>query len=376
MMKPVFVIQPGVQRYDWGAADGIPQLLGLEVDGGPYAEAWWGAHRAAPARSEHGTLDVLIAADPTAMLGERVASEWGGLPYLLKILSIAKPVSLQVHPTREQAHALNVRFGVDASPLADNEHKPEMVVALTPMRLQTGFRSPEDTAADLLELDHPDAARLADVVREPGGIESYMREVLGHPEGATLAAALTAARDAGRGSHVLRAAADAADAHPGDAGALVALSLEVIELEPGQACFTGAGIVHSYHSGLGLEIMASSDNVLRAGLTTKPVHVELLMEIADFTPSRPEIIAATVDGALRRFLCPAEEFALAIARDGEVSLAAGPRIVLCLEGETTLASGDQTLTLARGEAAFIPASDGDATLVARGAAAVAEVPQG
>jgi mannose-6-phosphate isomerase len=371
----VLRIDAGVQRYDWGAPDGIPQLLGITPDGGPYAEAWWGAHPAAPSAVEGGDLAAVIASDPVSALGEDAAQRWGKLPYLLKVLSIARPVSIQVHPTREQAHAINVAHVGAQSPLADDEHKPEMVVALTPMRLQAGFRPVRHTAADLMVLDHPLATVLADVIVQPDGIATYVTQALAADAGAGLLESLTAARDAGLGSDVLRAAADAADAHPGDTGALVALALNVVELAPGQACFTGAGVVHSYHSGLGLEIMAASDNVLRAGLTTKPVHVPLLLDIAHLAPSDPLIPAPLGEGDDRTFYAPAEEFRLAVLADGHGTWASGPRIVVALDGTAHVTAAGSTVTLSRGQAVFVPDSDGPVSVEADGMAAVASVPE-
>lgn len=367
-------IDAGVQRYDWGAIDGIPQLLGIEPDGGPFAEAWWGAHHAAPSATAEADLAAVIAADPVGTLGADAAERWGQLPYLLKVLSIAKPVSIQVHPTREQAHIINEAYGAAESPLADHEHKPEMVVALTPMRLQAGFRPVRETAADLRVLDHPLADELAVTITQADGISAYMAQALGVDPASGLLEALTAARDAGHGSDVLRAAADAADAHPGDPGALVSLALNVMELMPGQACFTGAGVVHTYHSGLGLEIMAASDNVLRAGLTTKPIHVPLVLDIAHLEPSEPLLPAPIGDGDARSFIAPAEEFQLAVVADGEGTWAAGPRIVLALDGTATVATSSETLTLERGQAVFVADSDGPVSVDAQGMAAVASVP--
>lgn len=373
-MMAVFLIEPGVRRYDWGAASGIPELLGIEADGGPYAEAWWGAHHAAPATADAGKLDALIAADPVGMLGPEVAARWSSLPYLLKVLSIAKPVSIQVHPTQEQARQINAAHPVGESPLADDEHKPEMVIALSPMRLQSGFRPVDQVAADLRLLGLPRADQLADVITGPDGLDAYLHEVLGGADVSQVLAALVVARDAGKGSVSLAAAAHATEAHPADAGALVSLALEVIDIEPGEACFTGAGVVHSYQSGLGLEIMAASDNVLRAGLTSKPVHVPLLLDIAQLEPTASGLTEPQGAGSVQTFAPPADEFSLTVLRGAEFEAASGPRIVLALEGQVTVSANGEDQLLERGQAVFVPASDGLAVVSAVGAAAVATVP--
>src|SRR5690606_37367035 len=130
-MATVFRIEPAVQRYAWGDPEQLPHLLGFTGDGGPYAEAWWGAHPAAAALAHGEPLDQVIARVPLAMLGEDTAQRWGHLPYLLKVLAIRKPVSIQVHPTPEQAREIRSAYSPDESPLPDDGHKPEMVIALT-----------------------------------------------------------------------------------------------------------------------------------------------------------------------------------------------------------------------------------------------------
>lgn len=372
-MATVFRIEPAVQRYAWGHSGQIPELLGFAADGGPYAEAWWGAHAAAPSRAQGEGLDAVIARDPLAMLGEDVTERWGGLPYLLKVLAIARPVSIQVHPTLEQARDIRSAYETDQCPLPDDGHKPEMVVALTPMRLQVGLRPPAELAADVRELGTAHALFLADIA-ESGDLASYLEAVLADDEARTLLEPLAAAAREGRGSVSLSAAAHALEAHPGDTGALVSLALNVIDLEPGQACFTSAGVLHSYQSGLGLEIMASSDNVLRAGLTPKPVHVPLVLDVALLEASEPIIPAQAGDDAVRHYLAPASEFALTVVSEGEVTVHAGPRIVVAVDGLATVSVEGETIELTAGQSVFIPDADGPALISAEGLAAVASVP--
>jgi mannose-6-phosphate isomerase len=372
-MAPVFRIEPAVQRYAWGHPGQIPELLGFASDGGPYAEAWWGAHAAAPSLALGEGLDALIAREPLAMLGEAAAERWGELPYLLKVLAIAKPVSIQVHPTLDQAREIRSAYQAEQCPLADDGHKPEMVVALTPMRLQVGLRPAAELATDLRELGTEHALFLA-AIAEAGDLASYVEAALADDEARTLLEPLTVAAREGRGSVSLHAAAHALEAHPGDTGALVSLALNVIDLEPGQACFTGAGVLHSYQSGLGLEIMASSDNVLRAGLTPKPVHVPLVLDVALLESSEPIIPAQAGDDGSRRYLAPADEFSLTVVGDGELTAHGGPRIVVAVDGSATVTVEGETVELHAGQAVFVPDADGPAVVLADGLTAVASVP--
>jgi mannose-6-phosphate isomerase len=372
-MAPVFRIEPAVQRYAWGDPRQIPELLGFAADGGPYAEAWWGAHPAAPALAHGEGLDAVIARDPIAMLGETVAERWGELPFLLKVLAISAPLSIQVHPTIEQAQEIRAAYATGEAPLPDDGHKPEMIVALTPMRLLVGVRPVADLAADLRELATPHALFLADVVAA-GDVASYLEAVLADDEARTLLEPLAAAAREGRGSRVLAAAADALGFHPGDTGALVALALNAVELQPGEACFTGSGVLHSYQSGLGLEIMPNSDNVLRAGLTPKALHVPLVLDVALTEPCEPTIPAQTGDDAVRHYLAPVSEYSLAVVSEGEVTSHGGPRVVVAIDGDVTVTVEGETVELRAGQAVFIPDADGPAVIAAEGLAAVASVP--
>ncbi|GMA35099.1 mannose-6-phosphate isomerase, class I [Demequina litorisediminis] len=294
-------ITPVIRHYDWGTTDDIPRFLGAEPDGRPCAEAWWGAHTSAPSALPDEALplalDERIAQQPEDMLGAEAAQRWGGrLPYLLKILAIAKPLSIQVHPTLDQARegfALEQR-GTGGAPhtFLDPFHKPEMVVAITPMRVLAGIRPLEWVAADLRTLDTDRAWELAAVLDEAEDATEFLRSVLTEGvDDATFAALATVGAASAPGTS-LRAAADALGFFPADAGAVVALALNLVELDPGEAVYTGAGVLHSYQSGVGLEIMANSDNVVRAGLTPKHVDVPLLLTLADARPAPPSMPVA------------------------------------------------------------------------------------
>ncbi|WP_061961611.1 mannose-6-phosphate isomerase, class I [Demequina flava] len=376
------LISPVLRDYAWGTHEDIPQLLGVKPPGGPVAEAWWGAHTSAPSGSvgrESVALDELIARDEEAMLGHEASKRWGArLPYLLKILAIDKPLSLQVHPTLAQARhgfALEQR-GTGGLPhqFVDPFHKPEMVVAVTPMVVLAGVREVADTAADLRALGTSRAAGLASALENEGEVRDFIRGALtGGVDDETLTALAELGGAAEPGSS-LAAAANALSHFPGDPGAIVALGMNCVQLAPGDAVFVGAGVLHSYQSGMGLEIMANSDNVVRAGLTPKQVNVPLLLKLLDPKPCAPQVPVVRADGAARHLVTTAEEFALTIVNDGKVAVAPAPRIVLCFRGTATLQVGEHTLHLERGQAAFVPHSDGDLTVAADGGAVIARTP--
>jgi mannose-6-phosphate isomerase len=361
----VYALDGVLRHYDWGSRTAIPQLLGVAPDGRPAAELWFGAHPDDPSAvpTQGVTLDALIDADPVAALGAPSIDRFGPrLPFLLKVLAADKALSIQVHPTIAQAQAGFAREDAAGIPrdaphrnYRDPNHKPELICALTPFDALCGFRPVAATRALLAGLDVPELAFVADLLRGPDPLRAAFTALLTHPEPAPLVAAL-ARRAAGASHGPLGAARIAAADFPGDVGTVLTLLLNDVRLEPGEAIYLGAGTVHAYLRGTGVEIMANSDNVLRCGLTPKHVDVPELLKITDFSElARPRWPA--VGGA---FDVPVPDFRLTrVAVDEPTGLHdAGAEIVLCTEG--TLRVGDQSI--APGRAAFVPA--GEATTLA------------
>ncbi|AWN27558.1 mannose-6-phosphate isomerase, class I [Streptomyces sp. NEAU-S7GS2] len=387
-----------VRPYAWGSTTALPELLGTTPTGEPQAEMWMGAHPGAPSRIDRGagpvSLAEVIDAAPEAELGADAVRAFGPrLPFLLKLLAAGSPLSLQVHPDRAQAEegfADEERRGVpiDAGHrnYKDANHKPELIVALTPFDGLCGFRHP-DRAADLLEgLGVDDLKPYVDILRATPE-EDALREVLtavlsaehhaiaGTVERTAVAADQLAAKG---GPHADAYAAYAVLAHhyPGDPGVLAAMLLNHVRLQPGEALFLGAGIPHAYLSGLGVELMANSDNVLRCGLTPKHVDVPELLKVVRFEAGDAGVLRPEdVDGE-EVYETPIDEFRLS-----RFSLAPGaaphplasrtPQILLCTAGTVQLHDADEEsaagLTLAPGESAFVPAGErialsGDGTL--------------
>lgn len=370
----MFRIEPRLQQYDWGMAGTIPKMLGLAPVDGPVAEAWWGAHPSAPsalAAPGSGTLADAIVADRSELLGAGFAE----LPFLLKILAIAKPLSIQVHPTAARAregfaaeNALAVPLDAPRRTFRDPRHKPEMIVAITPMRLLSGFRGRGPLAADLAALVG-EGDELVAAVRGDDGIRTYLLAVLdGRPRPDLLATLERAADD----DSAIGFAGRAARAFRADRGALVALAMNPVLLGPGEASFVPARQVHSYQSGVGVEIMSNSDNVVRGGLTTKPVDVALFESIVDATPSAPLWPDVSDDRGRRTYVVPAEEFALSRIDRATLAMAPAPRIVLAVDGPVAIAAGGTALTLDAGQAAFVGHGDGAMEVTASALAFVAQ----
>jgi len=395
------------QHYAWGSMTAIPDLLGLPATSVPVAESWMGAHPSAPSQvttadGETG-LDLVIATDAEVFLGSDVVARFGpALPYLLKIIAAESPLSLQVHPDLEQArqgYAAEEAAGIPVDAphrnYRDRNHKPELVYALTPFEALCGFRAPSRAAELLSDLDAALAKQLYGLLTaQPSykGIRAAFTQLL---EPATRPAPTEvgevveecAARlaDASQSQHADRTHADRtvvalANAYPGDPGVVTSLLLNPVTLQPGEAMFIPAGGVHAYLHGMAVEIMASSDNVLRAGLTPKHVDADELLRRVDYVAAPPiRIVPHVFHGATRVFSAPVDDFELSVTTvdDGLVHPlpGRGPRILLCLNGELTVASsGGGTITLRKGESLFAPASDGALTAHGRGTVVQGDVP--
>ena len=308
----------------------------------------------------------MVAADPDATLGPEAAARFGGLPFLVKILAAARPLSLQVHPDAEAARAGCARedaLGLPRSSpersFTDDSPKPELICALTPFEALWGFRDPARTLALLESIDTPALDPLrhrlaADptprglrnltawlLARDRTTAAEFNREVaracrrpLEAERSGRPGQAYGAERAAEERAAARALAADLEAWHLDDPGVAVALLLNRVSLQPGEALFLGPGLLHSYLAGTGVEVMASSDNVVRAGLTAKPTDIPTFLEVVSTDPVEPEIQSpAPVDG-VAHYRAPVAEFSLQrIEADGEVSVAGGPAILLCTRGQ-------------------------------------------
>ena len=373
-----------VQNYPWGSTTAIPALRGVKPTGEPQAELWAGAHPDAPATlmvdGELRTLADVIADDPIGMLGRPIVYRFGGrLPYLLKILAIAAPLSIQVHPTTEQAiegyerdDQAGIALDAPARSYRDRSAKPEMVVALSGVSALAGFREPAEAAEHIAELGVDSLAEVVAALRTGGvvALEAVVRHWLRGEDLAVLAGEVAkAATDAdGELAGLVRALAER---YPGDRGLLLALVLEPVTLAPGEAMFIGPGVPHAYLSGLAVEPQASSNNTLRAGLTGKHVNTTEVLRLLRYDEAPAVISGAVQGGRVFRYDPGAEEFVLDRVELGESvpSDLVGPRIVLCVEGSASVRAGGH-VALGPGGAAFCPASDGTLILDGEGTAFV------
>ncbi|MGP4004233.1 mannose-6-phosphate isomerase, class I [Streptomyces sp. 8N706] len=381
-----------VRPYAWGSTTAIPQLLGAEPTGEPQAELWMGAHPGAPSRVDRGhgpvALSDVIAADPENELGRTAVDRFGPrLPFLLKILAAASPLSLQVHPDLAQAKAgfadeedRGVPIQAPHRNYKDANHKPELICALTPFDGLCGFRRETEAAELMAGLDVDSLKPYVDILHAapgPDALREVLTAVLTADRTAMAETVDQAAAAAGRlatvdGPHqdAYAAYASLARHYPGDPGVIAAMLLNHVRLQPGEALFLGAGVPHAYLEGLGVEIMANSDNVLRCGLTPKHVDVPELLRVVRFEPSAPGILRpqAVADPSLpdgdgeETYDTPIDEFRLSrsVLADGAGPRripSGAPRILLCTAGTAVLRSDSAELRLGPGESAYAPAGE-------------------
>ncbi|HUS68412.1 MAG TPA: mannose-6-phosphate isomerase, class I [Kofleriaceae bacterium] len=386
-MRRLLALEAPVQHYAWGSPEAIPALTGRASDGRPWAELWLGAHPHAPSRADGEPLDRLVAAHPE-LLGARVTDAFGArLPFLFKILAAARPLSIQAHPDAEAArrgfereNRLGVALDAPARTYRDASHKPELLCALGPFEALAGFRAPDEVRARFAAAGSRELAPELALLDEPDALARFV-PALWRLDGSRRAhavaeVAIGLARDPGaEAAWVRRLAA----LHPGDPGALAPLYLHHVTLAAGDAIYLGAGLLHSYLGGTGLELMASSDNVLRGGLTEKHIDIDELTRVVRFEPGEALRVAPARRGDLLEYEAPVGEFRLSAAEldAGPVELShVGPAILLALGDAcrvTDVAAGDAR-DLARGGALFVPAAVARVRLEGRGRAWLARVP--
>lgn len=388
------------QDYAWGSPTAIPDLLGVPHDDRPWAEQWFGAHPGGATRLADGTtLREHLAADPARLLGEDVIARFGPhLPYLLKLIAPVQALSLQVHPSLEQAaegyeleNAQGIPLDSPVRSYKDANHKPEMVLALTRFEAVAGFRAPRRAAEVLAGLSSPLARRIRRGLRlNPTrfGIRQVFAELVSagtrpsSQEVAELVIELGRRLEEGDSPspRVDRNAVTMAASFPGDPGIAAALLLNPVTLQPGEALFVPAGSVHAYLGGLGVEIMANSDNVLRAGLSSKHVDVPAMLACVDYAAAPPVRPAPEyLSRATRAYYAPVDDFELMVTTvvpaDARTAVPGrGPRILLAVEGTTTATTAAGSLALERGQAVFVGADERAVWLEGEGTVIQADVP--
>lgn len=394
----MFIELTNVPRdYAWGSLDGIAEFTGRPASGDPEAELWFGTHPGSPSLTPrtfppsaeaHETLRDWVAADPERLLGLPEATE---LPILLKVLAARTPLSLQVHPSSEQAeqgYADEVARGVAADAFArsykDPYPKPEIIVAVSDsFEALCGFRPAEqvaDFAADLAALSAGSARAAVEpllrLLATPTAVEPVVDWLLsGRPDAMDCVTAVVALAGGDAAARTPSAATFAtitqlAEHYLDDPGVAIAALMNRVVLRPGECLYAPAGMLHAYLSGVGIELMTASDNVLRGGLTPKHVDTDELLRILSFEQSEPALLAPRRPSDRVAVYAPPAPFELTIVdlADSTERLHGGPAILLVERGPVTLTGANASVTLDRGRAVFIPASEGEVSVGGTGRA--------
>ena len=366
-----------VQNYAWGSKTALTDLYGIANPNNlPMAELWMGAHPKSSSKIEDASgqarsLRDVIDADKAALLGDKVAQRFGELPFLFKVLCADQPLSIQVHPNKQASEIGFAKENAAGIPLdaaernyKDPNHKPELVFALTPFLAMNAFRE----FSEIISLLQPVAGAhnaIAHFLESPNAdalsqLFASLLNMQGEEKSHALAV-LKAALDSQHGEpwETIRLISEF---YPDDSGLFSPLLLNVVKLNPGEAMFLFAETPHAYLQGVALEVMANSDNVLRAGLTPKYIDIpELVANVKFVAKPAAELLTQPVkNGAELDFPIPVEDFAFSLhdLSQTETTIAQeSAAILFCVEGEATLHKGEQRLVLKPGESAFVAANE-------------------
>ncbi|WP_336220439.1 mannose-6-phosphate isomerase [Citrobacter amalonaticus] len=380
-----------VQNYAWGSKTALTELYGIaNPQQLPMAELWMGAHPKSSSKVEDASgravsLREVIESDKSALLGDAVAQRFEELPFLFKVLCAAQPLSIQVHPNKRNSeigfakeNAAGIPMDAAERNYKDPNHKPELVFALTPFLAMNAFREFSEIVSLLQPvagahtaiahfLEQPNAERLSQLF---AGLLNMQGE-----EKSRALAILKAALNTQHGEpwQTIRLIAEF---YPDDSGLFSPLLLNVVKLNPGEAMFLFAETPHAYLQGVALEVMANSDNVLRAGLTPKYIDIPELVANVKFEakPANQLLTTPVKNGAELDFPIPVDDFAFSLhdlsAQETEIDQQSAA-ILFCVEGEAVLSKGEQRLVLKPGESAFISAAE--SPVAASGAGRLARV---
>jgi mannose-6-phosphate isomerase len=391
-----------ILNYAWGSRRAIAELLGNPTPAPqPEAEMWMGAHPKAPSvvlvGAERVALDTLVKWHPEAILGKAAARRFENrMPFLFKVLAAAAPLSIQAHPNKRQAlegfareNDLGLALDAPQRNYRDANHKPEIICALSTFWALSGFRA-ADAINRLLRRYCPHSfAQIAGGMATAGDadrLQNFLQTMLALPlaqrrhllDEACQHAAGQPASDASA-AWILRLSQD----YPEDIGALAPLWLNLLKLDPGEAVFLPAGQLHAYLEGVGIELMANSDNVLRGGLTPKHIDIAELMQVLSYAPTEPQArVPITPSVTETIYATPAEEFRLAVLTPTESQPYQGSdrrnvEILLMTEGAADIsnADGGPSLRLQKGDSVLIPAAAPAYRLYGRARIFKAAVPQ-
>lgn len=380
-MSKIHLLKGKIQDYAWGGSDYIPELLGISVKEKTYAEYWLGAHTNAPSQliDNHQNLDDYIHTNSNECLGDKISSAFGRLPFLFKVLDVNDMLSIQVHPTKAEAekgfskeNELGIPINAPNRNYKDDNHKPEIMVALSEFWLLHGFL-PEAKLKETL-VGTPELSHLISVY-ESGGYMGLYQTVMEESDDTTekvlrpLIERVLHKYEEGKlekssaGYWAAKAYNTFCQEGKLDKGIYSIYFFNIVKVNPGEAVFQDAGIPHAYMEGQNMELMANSDNVLRGGLTPKHVDVAELLKHVAFEETHPNIMQGELqeDGLERIYKSPAPDFELSKidlkSNEYYTNRSATAEIFIVLEGKVGVSGSNAQLDCGKGDSIFIEANE-------------------
>jgi mannose-6-phosphate isomerase len=381
-MVGICLLKNTIQEYAWGSYTAIPELLGNDSPANtPQAELWMGAHPKAPSmvkcNGKWRSLSDLIDKDPQNILGEKVAEKFNNrLPYLFKVLAAVKPLSIQAHPSLAQAkegfereNRLEIPFDAFSRNYKDDNHKPECICALSAFWALNGFRKISAMISLLERICPPGLNKELDLLRQrpdSDGLKYFFQTLMSldrRSQKQVVDDAVKNAQPVKEENRAYQWMIDLYKEYPADIGVFSPIILNLVCLDPGQAMFLPAGELHAYLDGVGIELMANSDNVLRGGLTPKHVDVKELLNVLNFEEREISILnKEKISPCEHRYESHAEEFVLSVitVKTDTGYYSHGERCVeifLCIDGDAVVSglAGSDSVAVSKGMSILIPA---------------------
>ncbi|MDW6002148.1 mannose-6-phosphate isomerase, class I [Vibrio mangrovi] len=376
---PFYLMQNVIQNYAWGSTQSINHLFNIpNPEHQPQAEIWMGAHPGGCSQiisgNQQHSLAGFIQSHLSLCLSEQIRQAYGALPFLFKVLAAEKALSIQVHPCKQDAEIGFAQENQQQIPLdapqrnyKDPNHKPELVYALTPYHALNGFRPLEEIIQTLTEMNILPIESLVNQLRadrSESGFQSFFVHLLslsGEQKSLAIQALLAYAAQYQEENRLARLILELAQDYPEDIGLFSAILLHYVVLQPGEAMYLDARTPHAYLKGTGLEVMASSDNVLRAGLTPKHIDVQELAKCTSFAPKPKEtlLVSPKKEGEIRHYPVPVSDFKFSIyPMPADITLTTtSAEIIFAIDDVVHLHhENGMTLSLQKGQSAFVPAS--------------------
>ncbi|MCG9549773.1 mannose-6-phosphate isomerase, class I [Vibrio harveyi] len=391
----IYTLNNPVKNFPWGSRTAIRDYFGIDNSNLEHqAEIWMGAHPSASSSISQVGVDMslcdVIASNPDYWLGKETKENFSSLPFLMKVLAAEEPLSIQVHPSKKAAELGFAKENEQGIPLdaanrnyKDANHKPELVYALTPYLAMNGFREFAQIVANFDSINLPVLEDLFQPFKQdpnPLTLAEFFAAILalkGEVKAQSISQLLNSLKGIDKDHFAYQASlliSRFSHLYPEDVGLFAPLFLNVIELQPGEAMFLYAETPHAYIHGLGVEVMANSDNVLRAGLTPKYIDVEELVKNTQFKPiAFDNLILKPTGNQMGReiYPVPVKDFKFDVLNpQNNMSLTiSSPEILLCLSNQVTLITGMESRVLCKGESVILPASLGEYCISGKGSVA-------